>query len=433
LAIVKAFAETGMGRSVTPPEVREVHTYGGITKPIAFAIGSGNAGKSFVWRLDDSLFQSPLSWYRQKNGLDLSPGYEHDPQPGFYRPIEPECLTCHAAATPAVAGTQNRYTLKGVPASIDCARCHGPGEAHAAKPARANIVNPARLPPTRRNSVCESCHLGGEARIPNPAKTFSDFQPGMALEEVFSVYVSGAAEHRVTGHVEQLAAAPCAKDPKLWCGSCHDPHRKPAPVERASFYRARCVQCHSVPAHERELGVDCAGCHMPRSQSYDGGHTAFTDHRIGARIETQGVGIRPWRPGANDQRGLALAYMTLAEKRQSLENLQEAARRINTLLAGKADGAILTAAAVIAMKQGKARQAIPWLEKALAEEPGSSRSQVNLAAALLAAGDKPKAAIHAKEAMRIEPLLPESYSILGQAEPARAAAWKALYQKRFHR
>lgn len=419
-----------MGRSITASGARETQTYGGVTKPIAFAIGSGNAGKSFVWRFQDALFQSPLSWYRRKNGLDLSPGYERDPAPGFYRPIEPECLTCHAAAAPAVAGTQNRYTLEGVPASIDCARCHGPGETHAAKPARGNIVNPARLPPTRRDSVCESCHLGGEARIPNPAKSFADFQPGMVLEEVFSVYVSGDAERRVTGHAEQLAAAQCAKDPKLWCGSCHDPHRQPAPAERVSFYRARCVQCHSVTAHEQQRGPDCAGCHMPKSKSYDGGHTAFTDHRIGAAAATPGTGLRPWRAGANDPRGLALAYMTLAEKRQSLEALQEAARRINTLLAGKPDGAILTAAAAIAMKQGQARQAIPWLEKALAEEPGSSRCHVNLAAALLAAGDKSKAAVHAKEAMRIEPLLPEPYSILGQAEPTRAAEWKALYQKR---
>lgn len=448
-AIVDSFARTGMGRSVSParPEagagLGEVvwsggsltHGLGGVRKPVAFAIGSGNAAKSYAWRVGDALFESPLSWYRERARWDLSPGYEKDRAPNFYRPIEGECLACHTGSARPVEGTQSRFGFAGVPEPIGCVRCHGAGEAHAASPKRENIVNPVRLPAARRDSVCESCHLGGEARIPNPGRAFSDFKPGMALEEVFSVYVSGDADRRVTGHGEQMAGASCAKDPKLWCGSCHDPHKEPAAAERVSYYRARCVQCHTDSArHESAKGGDCAGCHMPRAQARDGGHTAFTDHRIRLRPApappAPAGGLRPWRPTPYADRGLALAYLTVSEKESSLPALQEAARRLNHLLAGKPDGAVLTAAGMLALRQNKAKQAVVWLERALAEEPGSSLCESNLAAALLAAGEPAKAALHAKAALRIEPLLEAPYAVLAAAEPQRAAEWRALYRKR---
>jgi len=403
---------------------------------MAFAIGSGNAGKSYVWRLGDSLFQSPFAWYRDKNGWDMSPGYEADRQADFYRPIEAECLSCHTGSSPSVPGTQNRYTFTGAPPSIGCDRCHGSGDAHAANPARNNIVNPARLAPVQRNSVCESCHLGGEARIPNPGRTFRDFTPGMALEEVFSVYVSGDAAGRVTGHVEQLADSACAKDPKLWCGSCHDPHRTPEPAQRASYYRARCVQCHSLPDHEKQRGQDCAGCHMPRAASRDGGHTAFTSHRIGrapGESAARHRGLRAWRTGPFADRGLALAYLSVGEKNGSLEDVQEAVRRLNPLLVANPDNAVLTAAGLLALRQEKANQAVQWLTRVAAAEPRSSRAQANLAAAYLGAGDRPNAARSARRAIALEPLLPEPYAILAAAEPNRAAEWRALYKKRAQR
>lgn len=438
-----------MGRSVSAPRGEAglaadgvawrdgvlTHQIGGIRKGMAFAIGSGNAAKSYVWRAGDSLFQSPLSWYRERARWDLSPGYEKDRKPDFYRPIEGECLACHTGSMRPVEGTQHRYAFQGTPEPIGCARCHGDSAAHEASPKRENIVNPARLPAVRRDSVCESCHLGGEARIPNPGRTFSDFKPGMRLEEVLSVYVSGDADRKVTGHVEQMASAACAKDAKLWCGSCHDPHREPPAAERAAYYRARCVQCHSGSAkHEAAEGGDCTGCHMQRALARDGGHTAFTDHRIRLRPSSAGsmpTGLlRPWRPSPYADRGLALAYLTVSEKENSLPALRQAAQRLNSLLAGKPDGAVLTAAGMLALRQNKAKQAVIWLEQALAEDPDSSRGESNLAAALLAAGETAKAAEHAKAVLRIEPLLEAPYAVLAAAEPLRAEEWRALYRKR---
>lgn len=456
-AIVMSYAKTGMGRSISSPVEQELkerkwihaasgqraesavrsrtlmQSLGSTERSMAFAIGSGNAGKSFVWKLEDALFQSPISWYRKTGGWDMSPGYENDAQANFYRPITAECLTCHANSAGNIPGTQNRY-LTAMPGAIGCERCHGASEEHERRPARGNIVNPARLSPRKRDSVCQSCHLGGEARIPNAGKRFSDFAPGMALEEVFQVYVSGDGSGRVTGHAEQIAASRCANDVQLWCGSCHDPHRKPDTGERDSYYRARCVQCHDKTAsHEAEKGQDCIGCHMPRAASHDGGHTAFTDHRILIRppAASSNQRLRAWRPESSNERGLALAYLSVSEKRQSLADLQEATRLLNRLLTGKPDGALATAAGLLALRQSKNRQAVEWLQLAVSEEPGSSVAHSNLAAALLADGDRAGAARHAREAIRIEPLLEEPYAILESVDSK--GNWREAYRKRARR
>ena len=70
----------------------------------------------------------------------------------FGRPIEPDCLYCHANRFEAVAGTINGYRrpiFHGL--SIGCERCHGPGGLHVRSPGPADgpggdrtIVNPRR-------------------------------------------------------------------------------------------------------------------------------------------------------------------------------------------------------------------------------------------------------------------------------------------------
>jgi hypothetical protein len=162
----------------------------GAEYPVEYVIGSGNAAFGYLIRVGDSVYQSPIAYYTKRGDWDMAPGMESHPSPDFDRPVLPECLWCHAGEPNPVSSSQNRY---GDPMldveGISCERCHGPSARHLTKPSTETIVNPARLAPILRESICEQCHLGGEQRVLHPGKTFGDFQPGMELEEVFSVYV----------------------------------------------------------------------------------------------------------------------------------------------------------------------------------------------------------------------------------------------------
>jgi hypothetical protein len=263
---------------------------------VKYALGSGTRGVSYLVERDGRLFESPVSWYSQKGRYDLSPGYERD-NAHFNRPIEPNCLFCHANRVEPVGLTVNRYEepiFRGH--AIGCERCHGPGNLHIRRPEVIDgrdptIVNPRHLEPALRLAVCEQCHLLGTQRIERAGRGPFDYRPGFPTAEFFAVY--GPAEERgnkAVGHVEQMKVSRCFRESKgeLGCTSCHDPHQVPAPGEKTDFYRGRCLACHEsrgckIPRPERlarSPGDDCARCHMPRSQSLDIAHTATTDHRI---------------------------------------------------------------------------------------------------------------------------------------------------------
>src|SRR6266508_2468703 len=108
--------------------------------PIDFFIGSGRQGRSFLVRIGGWFVQSPLSYFTRRSAWDMSPGYERDRTPGFGRRITQECLFCHASGGLAE------------PRPIGCERCHGPLDAHLARPSPSNVVNPRRLPPRARDS-----------------------------------------------------------------------------------------------------------------------------------------------------------------------------------------------------------------------------------------------------------------------------------------
>jgi len=220
---------------------------------IAYVIGSGNHAIGFLTEVGDHLFQSPIAWYTKRGIWDVAPGYEHASAPDFNRPVSPECLFCHAGQARPVRGTLNRYATPPFQAeAITCERCHGPAEAHLRNPVPGSIINPAKLSFQARDSVCEQCHLSGMARIPNPGNQIDDFRPGAELEDVFSVYLFESSRDpsrtnslKVISQAQQLALSTCARQShgKLWCGSCHDPHEKPA--NPRIYFKARCVACHA--------------------------------------------------------------------------------------------------------------------------------------------------------------------------------------------
>ena len=284
-----------------------------------YVVGSGSHAYGFLSRINDYLFQAPISYYVKRAAWDMAPGYEKDAAPDFSRPVSAECVECHADQPRPVKNTLNRYETPPFGAeTIACDRCHGDPSRHLQHPGRETIVNPERLPARARDSVCEQCHLSGEVRVLNPGRQFSDFQPGQALEETFSVYVRdrsdpavGEGSIKVIGHAEQLAQSVCARKSvgKLWCGTCHNPHERPE--NAAVYYRQRCLNCHGtaiLKTHAAPTG-DCVSCHMARRKAVDGAHTVFTDHRITRVPVATSDGSPAVQTHARDQGGLSAGWV----------------------------------------------------------------------------------------------------------------------------
>lgn len=267
-----------------------------VENEVTYALGSGTRGVAYLFEREGRLFQSPIAWYGQKGRWDLSPGY---PQRNrhFDRPIEPQCLFCHANQVEPVKLTVNRYKepiFQGH--SIGCERCHGPGGLHVRTQEQVDdrdptIVNPRHLEPALREAVCEQCHLQGDYRIERPGRSAFDYRPGLPLSTFLTVLDRTSKRgNKAVGHVEQMHSSRCFRESRgaLGCISCHDPHQVPSPEEKVSYYRRRCLDCHEQKpcglAQSERLGRsrddDCVSCHMPVSSNTDIVHNATTDHRI---------------------------------------------------------------------------------------------------------------------------------------------------------
>jgi tetratricopeptide (TPR) repeat protein len=294
------------------------HVLTEIRMPAAFVVGSGTRGRSYLLNRDGYLFQSPLSWFSQKNAWDLSPTFET-----FYPPervVEGSCLFCHSNQVEAVEHTRNRYEapiFRGH--AIGCERCHGPGELHEKDPGKIDgidhsIVNPRHLDTARREAVCQQCHLQGVVRFERRGRKTFDYRPGLPLDAFWAVFVlpPGSPElQRAVGQVEQMYSSRCfkASNGAMGCVSCHDPHALPAPAQKAEYYRERCLKCHqandcSEKPEVRQRKADyCAACHMTTFKSSNIAHTAVTDHRILRQSDNAEPAPHPPSPSPLPPRG----------------------------------------------------------------------------------------------------------------------------------
>jgi hypothetical protein len=362
-------------------------------RQLQYFIGSGTVGRSYLFSADGFLYQAPVAWYSATATWGLSPGYQRNSQLFLTRPVESSCLQCHASGLQPISGTRNGYASPPFrEEGISCERCHGPGEDHVRT--KGKIVNPAKLAADRRDSICAQCHMAGETRVPRAGQ--KTFHPGDRLSDAAVVFVwsdrSGDPKP-TSSHFESLLQSACkrAAGDKIWCGTCHDPHRVPADAENTTYYRARCLNCHE--ARQCLRGNDCVSCHMPKSSIRDIEHSVYTDHairKLGASATTlRSAGERklvPFDGAAVGDRELGLAYAGVGGfQGQAIQYLERAPQH---------DPLVLAQLALLYDRTGREEEAIPLYEEALKIDPGQVASAVNLGSILMKKGQ-------AEEAMRL--------------------------------
>jgi hypothetical protein len=267
-------------------------------------VGSGANGLTPVVRRGNYLFEAPLSFYTKTQSWGLSPGYEFRDY-GFDRPIQEGCVVCHSGLPqplPGAGGLFRDPPFQELP--IACETCHGPGELHvqgrkagAPVPVHGDlsIVNPARLPSWLADNICMYCHQGGDVRVLQPGRDYLDFRPGEPLDDTLAILIvplkrEAPSHSDLLEHYFSLTLSKCYRgsNGRLSCLSCHDPHVQPAKQDVATYYRSKCLVCHTdssctVPLELRRRqnpADDCAGCHMPKRDVKVIAHSALTNHRI---------------------------------------------------------------------------------------------------------------------------------------------------------
>jgi tetratricopeptide (TPR) repeat protein len=380
-------------------------------KELQYFIGSGVKGRTYLFSVSDNgnkdtfWFEAPINWYSQEARWNMTPAYMEAHESPMNLPTYVSCLNCHTSGLQGpVAGTDSKF--EGAPFAHDgitCERCHGVGEGHL-REGKGAIVNPAKLPAEQRDSICMECHFEGTVAVEQPGKHLSDFQPGERLsdyEHYFLLSGNMPEKPEALSQYEALSLSECKRKSgdKMWCGSCHDPHKEPAAPEKAAFYRGKCLACHGEGEQGKIFAVqhhpdkpDCTTCHMPQLPTKDVAHTETTDHRILRypnvpllpRLEVRGpvgaplVAFPASDAALSSTRDFALAWEALAVRgveggpRAAVEFLQKAVKERPD------DPAVLSALAYVDQLQKKEDEAQELYQRALKADPLNNESATNL-------------------------------------------------------
>jgi hypothetical protein len=250
-----------------------------ITTPILYCFGEGHVGQTYLFRYNNLLYETRVSFFQKLRGLGFTIG--HSPsvpttlESALGRAIggdEPrQCFGCHTTGT--VQGLELK--LDQLRPGIQCEACHGPGEKHLVamkdkKFDEPQIFNPGGLGAHELSqSFCGTCHTSFEQTMLMPGQSFINnirFQP-------YRMFNS-------RGHN--------TNDPRVGCLACHNPHEKLQ--KDTAYYDSKCLACHLTKPGETKTErrsaaacpvstKKCATCHMPKVE-LQGMHADFTDHWI---------------------------------------------------------------------------------------------------------------------------------------------------------
>jgi Cytochrome c554 and c-prime len=246
-------------------------------KPMDITLGSGRQGQTYLFWLDSSLFQLPVSYHAPSGSWSNSPGYPTD-QILFNRSISARCLECHSTYFKIGKTINGNETFdKGqVMLGVDCERCHGPAARHVNFHTRnpqeteaQHIINPTRLDRKQKLDNCALCHSG----IRNTFKPSFSYLVGDNLDEF--LFPTPAADSGATldVHGNQLGLlklSKCFRMSTMDCSSCHNVHEKE--TKKLQVFSARCMNCHKEGGDNfctqpevsgLVLSKNCIDCHMP--------------------------------------------------------------------------------------------------------------------------------------------------------------------------
>lgn len=250
-----------------------------IENPVLYCFGQGHVGQTYLFRQNDVLYETRVSYFQKLNALDFTIGHRQSVpvslDDALGRAIggdEPQqCFGCHT--TGAVNGTELR--LDRLSPGVGCEACHGPGEKHLVamkqkKFEEPQIFNPGGLGAHELSqSFCGTCHTSFEQAM---------LQPGQ----------SGINNIRFQPYRMFNSRGHNTNDPRVGCLACHNPHEHLR--KEATYYDDKCLACHLTKpkdtATERRKAAacpvsttKCVTCHMPKVE-LPGMHASFTDHWI---------------------------------------------------------------------------------------------------------------------------------------------------------
>jgi len=250
-----------------------------ISTPIMYCFGQGHVGQTYLFRYNEALYETRVSYFQKLNKLDFTIGHRTNVptsvEDALGRPLgreEPQqCFGCHS--TGAVNGTELK--LEHLSSGVGCEACHGPGEKHLVAMKEKQVDEPQIFNPgglgafDLSQSFCGTCHTSFEQAM---------LQPGQ----------SGINNIRFQPYRMFNSRGHNTNDPRVSCLACHNPHEKLQ--QDAAFYDAKCLACHLTTAKETKTEQrsadpcpvstkNCASCHMPKVE-LPGMHAAFTDHWI---------------------------------------------------------------------------------------------------------------------------------------------------------
>ena len=393
--------------------------------PIAYVVGTGKVGFSYLISIPPFLFQSPVSYYSQGSQWDVTPGYEPEHVLDFTHPISEGCVFCHSNSVNLVPGTDNQFRQPAL-SPISCERCHGPADAHLKNPVPGSIVNPPKLTPAARDSVCEQCHLEGEVRVLNPGKHWQDFHAGAELESVMSTYfvrTPASAGEKAVSHSEQLSLSRCARESggRLWCGTCHNPHS--STNSRAQEVRTACLTCHATlfTVQKHQAAEECVSCHMPRIRPNNIAHAAITSHRIAVPSSQPASDAKPiggelqaWRQPPADvaARNFGLALFETGRSNKNWDNVYRSYQILSHL--PRRDPQVLAALGSILLQQNHADLAVSLYRQAAEAEPRNARYAYVLGVALDAQGKQQAAISELRHSIELDRSVPDPYHKLSE-------------------